>query len=430
MMDVNCDRLDRRSFLAQSLVAGAGFAAASLIFGERGAAAVRGTALRPAPVAGVEPFHLAVPQHDLDDLHSRLRRTRWPDPATVDGWKQGANLRGVQSLCEYWRTQYDWRRCEKMLNGFGQYRTRIDGLGIHFLHVRSPVQDALPLIMTHGWPGSVIEFHKVIGPLTDPVAHGGDARDAFHLIVPSLPGFGFSDRPTQPGWSSGHVADTWIELMKRLGYSKRWAAQGGDWGALVVKDVAARNPAGCVGIHANRLFMRPTPEETENASPEEMRYIARAKIYDDDLSGYSKEQSTRPQTPGYALADSPAGQAAWIYEKYQAWSDNSGTPESIFTRDEMLDNIMLYWLTDTSASSARLYWESTKHLNDTPPTRIPMAFSQYPKDLGGASQRWAKACYDTLMYWYEAERGGHFAAFEQPQIFTLDVRNGLRSVRK
>jgi pimeloyl-ACP methyl ester carboxylesterase len=429
LVAASSDRLDRRSFLTGSLATGVGLSAASLLDRQADAAPGRGVTLRPAPIAGIEPFDLAIPERDLDDLRTRLGRTRWPEPATLGGWTQGANLASIQSLCDYWRTQYDWRRCENLLNGFGQYRTQIDGLGIHFLHVRSPVEDALPLIMTHGWPGSVIEFHKVIGPLTDPAAHGGDPRDAFHVVAPSLPGFGFSNKPTGPGWNSGRIADAWIELMMRLGYGKRWAAQGGDWGALVVKDIAGRNPAGCVGIHANRLFMRPTPEEIRNASPEELRYIASAEKYDSDLSGYAKEQATRPQTLGYSLADSPAGQAAWIYEKYQAWSDNSGAPESIFTRDEMLDNIMLYWLTNSSASSARLYWESARHLNDIPPTRIPIAFSQYPKDNGGASQRWAKARFETLMYWFEADRGGHFAAFEQPQIFTRDVRNGLRSVR-
>jgi microsomal epoxide hydrolase len=247
----------------------------------------------------------------------------------------------AQALCEYWRTRYDWRRCEAMLNGFGQYRTTIGGLRIHFLHIRSPEPDALPLIMTHGWPGSVVEFHKVIGPLTDPVAHGGDRRDAFHLVIPSLPGFGFSDKPAGTGWGAPRIADAWIELMERLGYGERWAAQGGDWGAVVVKAIAARNPAGCVGIHANRLFLRPTEEEKANASPEEKELIALAKRYDDELAGYAKEQSTRPQTIGYALAGSPAGQAAWIYEKFQDWTDNKGTPESVLSPDEMLDNIML-----------------------------------------------------------------------------------------
>lgn len=378
---------------------------------------------------GVEPFRLAIPQADLDDLKNRLTHTRWPDAGTVSDWSQGVPLAQARDFIDYWRTRYDWRRCEATLNAFGQYRTTIDGLGIHFLHVRSPERDALPLVLSHGWPGSVIEFLKVIGALTDPAAHGGNPRDAFHVVIPSLPGYGFSDKPTERGWNTTRTAAAWVELMKRLGYGERWAAQGGDWGGAVSKEIAGLNPHGCVGIHMNRLFMSPTDAEKANANAEERQYIASAKRYQDELIGYAREQATRPQTIGYDLADSPAGQALWIYEKFHDWTDNDGRAESAVSRDQMLDDIMLYWLPNTGASSARMYAESYKGINETPPTRIPIAVTQFPKDLGGNSRRWVAKRYPTLMYWGTAEHGGHFAAFEQPEIFVREVRNGLRPVR-
>lgn len=381
------------------------------------------------PHPGVSTFRLAIPQSQLDDLRDRLRRVRWPDVGVVKDWSQGVPHEQALDFIDYWSRKYDWRRCEKTLNELGQYKTEIDGLGIHFLHVRSPEPDALPLILSHGWPGSIIEFLKVIGPLTDPAAYGGNPRDAFHVVIPSLPGYGLSGKPTSPGWNTVRTADAWIELMKRLGYGDRWAAQGGDWGAVVCKGIASRNPKGCVGIHMNRLFMRPTEAEKIDADAEELHYMALSRRYDEELSGYAKEQSTRPQTIGYGLADSPVGQALWIYEKFHDWTDNDGRAESVLSRDEMLDDIMLYWLTDTAASSARMYAESYKILNETPETQIPIAISQFPKDLGGASRRWAMGRYPTMMYWNLAERGGHFPAFEQPAIFVREVRNGLRSVR-
>lgn len=302
------------------------------------------------------PFTLAIPQASLDDLNARLDRTRWPEKETVSDWSQGAPLAKVQALCAYWRGHYDWRACEARLNGLGQFKTSIDGLGVHFLHVRSKHENAMPLLITHGWPGSVIEFMKVIAPLTDPTANGGKAEDAFHIVAPSLPGYGFSDKPAEAGWGVPRIAMAWSTLMSRLGY-KRWVAQGGDWGAAVTTALSLINPAGLAGIHVNMPLVFPSPEDAANATPAELKSLAAMQFYQEKDSGYSKQQGTRPQTLGYGLTDSPAGQAAWIYEKMQAWTDNKGEPEQALSLDEMLDNIMLYWLPATGASSARLYWE-------------------------------------------------------------------------
>src|SRR5262245_37600486 len=304
----------------------------------------------------VRPFTYRAQQGALDDLKRRLTEARWPERETVNDWSQGVPLTKLRALVEYWRTGYDWRRCEAMLNGFGQYRTEIDGVNIHFLHVRSRHANALPIIITHGWPGSVIEFFKIIEPLADPTAHGARAQDAFHVVAPSLPGFGFSDKPTERGWNSARIARAWAELMRRLGYS-RYVAQGGDWGSVVTTTLAQQRPAGLAGIHLNMPFVFPDPIPTSGLSAAEQRAVDAFKRFQTDGFGYFLQQSTRPQTIGYALADSPAGQAAWIYEKFHAWTDNNGDPESALTRDEMLDNITLYWLTDTAASSARIYFE-------------------------------------------------------------------------
>lgn len=371
---------------------------------------------------------IAVPERDLDDLRDRLTRTRWPDREPVGDFSQGAPLAKVQALCSYWRDRYDWRRCEVMLNSWNPHRTVIDGLGVHFFHVRSPERNALPVVMTHGWPGSVVEFHKVIGPLTDPRRHGGDPADALHLVLPSLPGYGYSDKPATTGWNLGRTADAWIELMRRLGYEKRWAAQGGDWGAQVSSTLASRNPLGCIGIHLNGHAWKPTENEKADADEHEQMLLDRMATFEATLSGYMKQQSTRPQTVGYGLADSPAGQAAWIYEKYNDWTDNDGGPETLLTLDEMLDNIMLYWITNTGPSSARLYWEVTSTDPEASPVDIPMAFTRSPNDIGGPSRRWAKRRFRKIVSWREAERGGHFAALEQPDIFIDEVRAGLRAI--
>ncbi|MBV8238409.1 MAG: alpha/beta fold hydrolase, partial [Sphingomonas sp.] len=304
----------------------------------------------------ITPFHLDVPEAALDDLRVRLANTRWPERETVEDWGQGVPLDRAQALVAHWRDRYDWRACEARLNALGQYRTTIDGTGIHFLHVRSPERDALPLIITHGWPGSVVEFLKVIGPLTDPAAHGGDPRDAFHIVAPSLPGYGFSDRPADR-WPVPRIAAAWITLMKRLGY-QRFVAQGGDWGSAVSSAIGASGDAAVAGIHVNMIVAPPTPDDMANPTPEEQAALAAFQRYMTDGNGYAQQQATRPQTLGYALVDSPAGQAAWIFEKFHAWTDCDGDPLNVLTLDEIIDNIMLYWLPGTAASAARLYWES------------------------------------------------------------------------
>lgn len=377
----------------------------------------------------IEPFTLRVPQSELDDLHRRLTRTRWPEKEPVTDWSQGAPLGKVQALCDYWRDRYDWRRCESLLNGWGQFRTVLDGLGIHFLHVRSPEPGALPLVMTHGWPGSVIEFHKVIGPLTNPVAHGGKSQDAFHLVLPSLPGFGFSDKPAGTGWNLQRIARAWVVLMERLGYGERYGAQGGDWGAGVAAAIGALRPPGCVGLHLNTAMFSPQPEDKNDPSPEVQAAFAAMKHYQDEESGYAIEQSTRPQTLGYALSDSPAGQAAWIYEKFHGWTDHAGDPESVLTPDEMLDNVMLYWLPNAAASSARIYRESFEDASITESIEVPTGVSVFPRDINRAPRRWAERVLRRLIHWHETERGGHFAAFEQPEIFVREVRECFRKIR-
>ena len=375
----------------------------------------------------VEPFHLAVAQADLDDLRRRLAATRWPERETVGDWSQGAPLDRVRALCAYWHDGYDWRRCEAMLNGFGQHRTVLDGLGIHFLHVQSPEPDALPVVMTHGWPGSVIEFAKAVGPLADPVAHGGAATDAFHLVIPSLPGFGFSDRPAEAGWGVDRIARAWATLMTRLGYGERWVAQGGDWGAAVTAAIGAAAPPGCRGVHLNTVSIPPRPGD--EADPAAGRYFELMKRYGRDEIGYARQQATRPQTLGYALTDSPAGQAAWIYEKYKAWSDPARDPEELYGMDAMLDNIMLYWLPGTAASSARLYWESFAQAALTRRIELPVAVSIFPDDITAAPRRWAERLFPRIAHWNEVARGGHFGAFEQPSLFVDEVRGAFCSLR-
>jgi pimeloyl-ACP methyl ester carboxylesterase len=376
----------------------------------------------------VDRFVLDIPDSVLSDLQRRLDHARWPEQETVADWSQGAPLAKVQALCEYWRTGYDWRRCEAMLNGFGQFTTEIDGLKIHFLHIRSPEPDALPLLMTHGWPGSVIEFHKVIGPLTDPVAHGGNAADAFHLILPSLPGYGFSGKPARTGQGVQWTAHAWTELMRRLGYD-RYVAQGGDWGATVATAIGAIAPPECLAIHLNMPIAFPDMQGMADWTPEEAASAAATAKFLDVESGYSTQQRTRPQTLGYGLADSPVGQAAWIYEKFFSWTDCDGEPESVLTQDQMLDNIMLYWLTNSGASSARLYWESMLTSFDPAPVEMPTGISLFPKEVIRPSRRWAEKTYKNVIYWNEPERGGHFAAFEQPEIFTSEIRNCFRQIR-
>ena len=375
----------------------------------------------------ITPFRIEATEAELDDLKRRLAATRWPEPETVDDWSQGIPLSYVQEVCGYWAKEYDWREREARLNRFAQFKTEVDGLGIHFVHARSPHADALPLLITHGWPGSIVEFHKVIEPLTDPTAHGGAAADAFHVVCPSLPGYGFSDKPTASGWGVGRIADAWGQLMRRLGY-ERYLAQGGDWGAMVTTCVGAQDPDGCAGIHLNMPIALPDPETLANLSETEKSAMASMQHYEQWDSGYSKQQSTRPQTLGYGLVDSPAGQAAWILEKFWSWTDCDGHPEKVLTRDELLDNVMLYWLPAAAASSARLYWESFRS-PPMDPVKVPVGCSIFPKEIFRTSKRWAEKRFDELIHWNELEKGGHFAAFEQPEAFINEVRTCFRSLR-
>jgi pimeloyl-ACP methyl ester carboxylesterase len=373
------------------------------------------------------PFRIATRPEEIDDLIDRLSRTRWPEPETVEDWTQGVPLGYVQDLCRYWADGYSWSEREERLNAFAQFRTDLDGLGIHFLHVRSPHPDALPLVLTHGWPGSFVEFLEVIGPLTDPVAHGADASDAFHLVIPSLPGYAFSDKPSAPGWGVQRTARAWAQLMVRLGYS-RYGAQGGDWGSAVTTSLGVQDPEHVVGIHLNMVIGFPGRDEGELTKEEEAS-MAAIGYYNDWDSGYSKEQSTRPQTIGYALVDSPAGQCAWILEKFWAWTDTSGDPVKVLGADRILDNIMLYWLPQTGASSARMYWESFRGGFAPDVVSVPMGGSLFPKEIFRASRRWAARQYQDIRYWGEPPVGGHFAAFEQPAIFVDEVRAFFRTVR-
>jgi pimeloyl-ACP methyl ester carboxylesterase len=370
----------------------------------------------------IVPFQIDISGDEIEDLRDRLRRTRWPEAATVDDWSQGAPLAYVQDLCRYWAESYDWKLRQERLNSFTQYKTYIDGLGIHFLHVRSPHADALPLVVTHGWPGSVVEFLEAIEMLTNPP----DAGDAFHVVAPSLPGYGFSDKPTAPGWGVARTAQAWAQLMSRLGYT-RYGAQGGDWGAMVTTSIGQQDPEHVAGIHLNMVLGFPGSDDREMTEREQAAMASVTEYMNSD-SGYSKQQSTRPQTLGYGLVDSPAGQCAWILEKFWSWSDTGGDPVGALGADRILDNVMLYWLPGTGASSARMYWES---FSSPPlgPVSVPTGASVFPKEIFRASRRWAARQYSDIRYWNEPSVGGHFAAFEQPALFVDEVRNFFRTVR-
>ena len=373
----------------------------------------------------INPFRIAIPDADLADLKSRLTRTRWPEAECVDDWSQGIPLTYMRQLADYWADGYDWRARETALNRFDQFITEIDGLDIHFIHQRSPHNDAFPLVITHGWPGSIVEFHKVIEPLTNPTAHGGRAEDAFHVVCPSLPGYGFSGKPSRTGWGVGKIAEAWETLMGRLGY-ERYGAQGGDWGAAVTTQIG-RNGEHCVGIHLNMPLGFPAADMAE-PTDDEKQALERLTYYQQWDSGYSKQQSTRPQTLGYGLVDSPVGQLAWIVEKFWSWTDCDGHPENVLTRDELLDNVMLYWTTASAASSARLYWESFNVFSGGGAVKLPTGIAAFPKEIIRAPRNWCEATYN-ITHWTTMPRGGHFAAFEQPALFVDDVRAFFATVR-
>ena len=382
----------------------------------------------------VTPFRIEVPEAALEDLRERLGRTRWPEPETVPDWSQGVPLSYLRALCRYWAEGYDWRATERRLNRLPQFRTVIDGLGIHFVHVRSPEPDALPLVMTHGWPGSIVEFLKALDPLADPVAHGGAAADAFHLVCPSLPGYGFSDKPARSGWGIERIAGAWAELMGRLGY-ERYGATGADWGTSVSALLAQAAPDHVAGIHLVPPLAPPDPATLGDLTERERAALASLEHAAEWDSGYSQEHATRPQTIGYALVDSPAALCAWIVEKLWAWTDWDRQLEDVLSRDEVLDTVMLYWLPGTGASAARLYWESIRQVNRwitgavDDPVAVPTGCSIFPRELQRPSRRWAARRFVDIRHWNELDRGGHFAALEQPKLFVDEVRSFFRLVR-
>ena len=372
-------------------------------------------------MSDISPFVISISDEQITDLKNRIANTRWPDAETTSGWNQGVPLAYVRELVQYWGEQYDQQRLANRLNAFDNFKTNLLGLNFHFMHIKSSNPKARPLLLTHGWPGSVVEFLKVIGPLTEPQEHGGTADDAFHLVIPSLPGYGFSDKPQATGWGVEKIADAWSTLMARLGYSQ-YFAQGGDWGSVITSYIARQDPEHCLGIHINMGIVAPDPN-AENLTANELSIMAGWKYYQDWDSGYSKQQATRPQTLGYGLVDSPSGQAAWIVEKFYQWMDCGGHPENIVSRDELLDNIMVYWLTGSGASSARLYWESFGGGEGREkPVSIPMGATISAKDIFRTSERFASRVFTNIVYWRDKEEGGHFAAFEQPNAFVSELR--------
>ena len=397
--------------------------------------AVAPLAMHPWPAwgesatAALVPFSYRASDAVLADLRKRLEIARWPERETGKGWEQGPPLDALRSLIDYWRAGYDWRKCEAAMSKLPQFKTNIDGLGIHFAHVRSRHRNALPIILTHGWPSTFLLHRDLIGPLTDPTAHGGAAADAFDVIVPSLPGFGFSDKPNEPGWNAERTARAWAALMQRLGY-QRYVAQGGDWGAFVTTAMAQQRPAGLRAIHLN--FAQTIPDVIpEQLTPDQERAVKAMRAWREQGSAYLEVQATRPQMIGYSLADSPLGQAAWIYDIFNAGTGGTGRPENALSRDAMLDEITLYWLTNTAASSARFYLEQAHLLgkrNNPGRVDLPVAVSVFPNDLP-AARSWAPLVYPNLYYWHELDRGGHFAQLEVPDLFVAELREAFRKFR-
>jgi microsomal epoxide hydrolase len=383
-----------------------------------------------SPELAIAPFRVDVDDATLDDLRARLRNTRFPAQLPDAGWDYGTEREYLRELVTYWAEEYDWPARQARMNAFEHFRTEIDGTGVHFIHAPSPVEGALPLLLTHGWPGSFVEFLDVIEPLRDPAAHGGDPADAFHVVVASLPGYGFSGPTVERGWHPGRIARAWAHLMAGLGYD-RYVAQGGDWGYFVTREVALADPEHCAGIHLN---MAPPIPMTEDITPEEQGFLDGMSAYDAVDSGYMKEQSTKPQTIGYALDDSPAGLAAWIVEKFRTWSDCDGDVERSFTKDQLLDNLMVYWITATAHSAGRLYYEVMQafvngELDPVAKPTQPVGYARYPKEIMRTSERWFGMQYP-LSHFAEMRRGGHFAAFECPDLYVPDVRACFRPLRE
>ncbi|MEV7236257.1 epoxide hydrolase [Streptomyces sp. NPDC051020] len=440
---------DRRRFLGLAAGAAGVVAATQLampgkahaVAGEVSASArVDGSAAVP-DIAGVRPFRIKIAEKELQHLRQRIQMTRWPDKETVSDRSQGAQLAKLRPLVEYWGERYDWRKVEKRLNALPQFITEIDGLDIQFAHIRSPHADALPMLMTHGWPGSIIELLKVIDPLTNPTAHGGRAEDAFHLVLPTLPGYGFSGKPTEVGWNPARTARAFHTLMLRLGYS-RYVSQGGDWGAIISENLATQRPAELLGIHVNmpgtvppdvlRHLLNSDPAPASLSAREERAYNRLLHFYRDGF-GYAAMMNESPQTIAYALNDSPVAMAAYYYDKIAEWTDSGGEPEKVLTYDEMLDAISLYWLTNTGPSSSRLYWEGHQAgggpVSAVPIPDLPVAVTVFPGEIYPAPRSWGERTFGNIIHWNEVDRGGHFAAWEQPQILTQELRTAFRALR-
>jgi len=391
----------------------------------------------------VRPYHISISQEALTDLRNRVNATRWPDKETVTDQSQGVKLQQIQSLVKYWGTDYDWRKTEAKLNALPQFVTNIDGLDIQFIHIKSKNKNALPLIITHGWPGSFFELLKVIGPLTDPISYGGKAEDAFDLVIPSMPGYGFSEKPTGTGWGPEKIGNAWDILMKRLGY-KNYVSQGGDWGSVIADAMARQAPQGLLGIHVNMPATVPAdvakalkdgdPAPAGLSVKEKAAFVSLNKLYTKG-GGYAGMMVTRPQTLGYGLTDSPVGLASFFLDKFNEWTHSGGNAEKSLTKDEMLDDISLYWLTNTANSSAQLYWENnTNNFNvveqKTHDIKIPVAVTVFPGEIYQAPKSWAEKAYKSLIYFNEVNKGGHFASWEEPQLFTIELRAAFKSLRK
>jgi pimeloyl-ACP methyl ester carboxylesterase len=385
----------------------------------------------------MKPFRIEIPEADLEDLRSRLAHTRWPDELADVGWDRGVPLGYLKELTDYWRTSYDWRAAEAQLNQLPQFTTQIDGATVYFLHIKSPEADAMPLVITHGWPGSVVEFLDVIGPLTDPRAHGGDPSEAFSLVIPSIPGFGFSQPlPPTGGWDAVRVAHAWAQLMAELGY-ERYGAQGGDAGSPISLALGTMYPEHVIGVHVNMLLAFPSgdPAEFEDLSELDGQRLTKLMQFDQHLSGYMKLQSTRPQTLAYGLTDSPVGQLAWIVEKFKEWTDSEEAPEDAVDRDRLLTLVSIYWLTRSGGSSAQHYYEGAELIRQAasgvapPPISVPVGVAVFPQDPFLPIRRFAERDIATISHWTELDRGGHFGAFEQPALFTGDVRKFFSSLR-
>jgi pimeloyl-ACP methyl ester carboxylesterase len=385
----------------------------------------------------IHSFKVEVPERDLVELKRRIAATRWPERETVSDRAQGVELAKLSELVDYWGSRYDWRKVEAKLNALPQFITTIRGLDIHFIHVRSRCPNALPLIITHGWPGSILEVVDAIGPLTDPSLYGGKAEDAFDVVIPSMPGYGFSSKPKSAGWGPAQIGRTWSELMDRLGY-QRYVAQGGDWGSVIADKMAAQRVPGLLGIHVNMPAAVPPEiaralnagaEPPPGLSEKERAAFASLKDLYTRGSGYAQMMVTRPQTLGYSLSDSPVGLAAFFYDKFADWTYSGGDPERALTKDQMLDDITLYWLTNTATSSARLYWENNANNFNAVDVALPAAVTVFPGEIYRAPQSWVERAYHNLIYFHEVDKGGHFASWEQPQLFASELRAAFRSLR-